>query len=130
MMKRHGSHGAGTWAPPGGKLDFGESFFECAKREVKEETGIDISSIDIVGVTNDIHKDESKHFVTVNVKAKSWSGEPNILEPEKCTEMGWSDIHKLPQPLFLPIRHIIESNSFCACGSGKSFKDCPNKPPL
>uniref|UniRef100_V5EQ99 Nudix hydrolase domain-containing protein n=2 Tax=Kalmanozyma brasiliensis (strain GHG001) TaxID=1365824 RepID=V5EQ99_KALBG len=38
--KRTGSHGAGTLALPGGHLELHESFFDCAAREVYEETGL------------------------------------------------------------------------------------------
>lgn len=40
--KRNGSHGAGTLALPGGYLELHESFYDCAAREVYEETGLDL----------------------------------------------------------------------------------------
>ena len=39
LNKRSGVHGAGTWAPIAGHLDFGESLEHCAIRETKKEAG-------------------------------------------------------------------------------------------
>lgn len=40
LGKRAGSHGDGTWAPAGGHLEFGESIEACARREVRQATGL------------------------------------------------------------------------------------------
>lgn len=41
------------WTMPGGTLEFGESMTECALREVKEESGLDIVIKDIIGTYTD-----------------------------------------------------------------------------
>ncbi|KAI9371397.1 NUDIX hydrolase domain-like protein [Aspergillus egyptiacus] len=94
--KRMGSHGADTWGLPGGHLDFGESFEECAARELKEETGLDVSNIQFLTATNDVFVREGKHYVTVFVGARVVSGqEPEILEPNKCAEWRWMSWEEL-----------------------------------
>jgi len=50
---RKGSHGAGSLALPGGHLEMMESWEECARREVEEETGLEISDINYMHATND-----------------------------------------------------------------------------
>jgi 8-oxo-dGTP diphosphatase len=51
LGKRLGSHGAGTFALPGGHLELGESWGACATREVNEETNLSISGLRMVHVT-------------------------------------------------------------------------------
>ena len=51
MLKRKGAHGEGTWAPPGGHLEFGESLEECAMRETLEETGVVVRDVQFVALT-------------------------------------------------------------------------------
>ena len=125
LMRRAGSHGAGTWAPPGGKLEMRESFFDCAKRETKEESNVDIGDIKIIGITNDIAEDT--HYVTIHMLAIGAVGEPKIMESNKCTEIGWFDLNNFPKPLFWSVENFLKLDPECLCGSGKKLKECHGK---
>ncbi len=108
--KRRGSHGHGTWHMPGGHLEFGETLEECARREVEEEAGIEIENIKVLALTNDIFEKELKHYITVWMIADWKSGEPKVMEPDKCERWewkSWEEIRKL-RPLFLPVKNLIE----------------------
>ena len=68
LGKRKGSHGSGSWAFPGGHLEMNESIEACARREVFEETGISIHNIRYAAFTNDIFKEEQKHYESIAVR--------------------------------------------------------------
>ena len=106
--KRKGDHGEGTWSFPGGHLEFNEELEDCARREVLEETGIQIKNIRLGTFTNDIHKDEGRHYVTLFLVSDYDSGEPKVMEPDRCEIWGWFEWDNLPQPLFLPNQHLLE----------------------
>ena len=50
--KRKSKLGEGEWSFPGGHLESGESFVECAVRETREESGIEIANIRFVLLRN------------------------------------------------------------------------------
>lgn len=73
LGKRKSAHGEEYWAPPGGHLEFGESWEACAQREVLEETGLMIIDAQFYAVTNDIFYESSKHYITIFMRA-SYTG--------------------------------------------------------
>lgn len=107
LLKRKNAHGEGSWCFPGGHLEFNEEINDCAMREVEEETGIKIKNPQFLGITNDMFKNEGKHYITIFVISDHEEGEGRIMEPEKCTDIGWFDINNLPSPLFLPINNLL-----------------------
>ncbi|WP_052878369.1 nucleotide triphosphate diphosphatase NUDT15 [Vibrio coralliirubri] len=107
LGERIGSHGAHTWATPGGHLEWSESIEECAKRETLEETGLVVSGFEKLSFTNDIFEKENKHYITLFVVASDVSGEPQVTEPDKCKQWKWFKLDELPEPLFLPLTNLL-----------------------
>lgn len=108
LGKRISAHSENSWQFPGGHLEFGETVVDCARREVEEEAGITICNIIPGGFTNDVFVDAEKHYVTLFVSSEYESGEPRVMEPEKCEQWQWFRWDQLPEPLFLPIRNFLK----------------------
>ncbi|MDD3262376.1 MAG: NUDIX hydrolase [Candidatus Absconditabacteria bacterium] len=106
--KRKNAHGDGTRSFPGGHLEFGEEVFDCAKREVLEETGLTIKNLRIGPYTNDIFDQENKHYITLFIISEYESGILEIKEPEKCDAWEWKGIGEILNNVFLPIQNLIK----------------------
>ena len=99
LGKRKGSHGEGEHSFPGGHLEYMESFGECAKRETREECGIEIENIRFQFLSN-VTKYAPKHYAHIGLIADYKNGDPDVLGPEKCESWNWYAIDDLPQPIF------------------------------
>lgn len=108
---RQGSHGAGEWSFPGGHLEFGEKIFETAKREAKEEAGLDIDNFELISVADEMRyiNSDDKHYVNIGIKGEYKGGEPKILEPDKCKEWKWFSLDNLPPNLFEGTELVIKN---------------------
>lgn len=99
----------GKWEIPGGSVEFGETFEQAIKREIKEELDIEIEITELLGIYDHIIPDEKQHWVSPTYICQIIKGTPKILEPDKCAEIGWftlEDAQKLP--LSLITSHDIE----------------------
>ncbi len=117
LGKRKAAHGAGEYAFPGGHLEYMESYVECALREIAEECGIKVKNIRFLYVSN-IKQYPPKHYAHINLVADWESGEPKVLEPEKCEGWDWYNLDNLPRPVFATTDWAVE-----AYKTGKNFFD-------
>ena len=65
----------GLWVAPGGKLDAGESPTECALREMREETGLEVTEIALRGIMTEVSPRPDYEWLTFIFAATRWAGE-------------------------------------------------------
>ena len=107
---KQGDWGA-TWGPPGGHLEFGESFEMCATREAKEEVCLDITNPQFFAVTNDFYVPDSKHYITIFMKCSFPEGQAiHNMEPDKISRWEWFEWGHLPENIFLSMQNLISKS--------------------
>ncbi|MDP5272846.1 NUDIX hydrolase [Chengkuizengella axinellae] len=100
----------GKWGIVAGKIEGGEEVVSAAIREAKEEAGviIDSTEVKVVGV---MHRNNIKNeWIDFYVKVDSWQGEIVNVEVDKCEELKWFEVDKLPTDMVSFIRKAIEKN--------------------
>jgi len=102
LGKRKNIFGDGMWALPGGHLDKGESIMAAAARELSEETGLVADSYEFIGLVNNPQKEHDRHYIQLGFLAKGVTGEPKLLEPDRCYEWQWFSLNELPDTLIFP----------------------------
>lgn len=117
LGKRKNSHGDGEYAAPGGHLEYREGFEECARREIAEECGVEVDNIQFQILTN-IDTWKPKHYVHIGLTADWVSGEPQVLEPDKCESWDWYTLDNLPGPIFFAAQQQLD-----ALQSGERYFD-------
>lgn len=91
-MKKRG-FGAGRWNGFGGKVSAEETIENAAKREMREESGVEVVNLDKVGILDFEFKGNPEILEVHIFKSKDFSGEP--VESEEMKPQ-WFHIDELP----------------------------------
>lgn len=126
LLLKEQRNGSAAWSGPGGHLEVGEEFLDCLKRETKEETGLSVIQAELWAVNNNIILPDY-HYVNFDFLVTEYSGKPKIMEPEKCLEIGWFELNRLPEPLLMSSYYFFKRNPPCLCRSGKKYLECHGK---
>ena len=100
------------WGIPGGKIKGGEPSVDALRREIKEETGLDVTDIEFVLVQDCIHSKEfyrDAHFILLNYTCRC-AGEPRVTLNEEAQEFRWvKPTEALALPLNEPTRTLLRA---------------------
>ena len=97
------------WSIPGGKVEMFETLEEAIKREVKEETDVNVEVIECLGICNHIVTNEETHWVSPSFLCKIVEGEPKIMEPTKHLDMKWFSLDNLPEKLTITTKDAVSN---------------------
>jgi 8-oxo-dGTP diphosphatase len=95
-------NGKEYWLLPGGGLDFGETFYNCLKREFEEEVNIEIEPKEMLFLSEGIAPDMSRHIVSVYFGADWISGEIKVGEEAILKEVKFIDIKEIDKYTIYP----------------------------
>ena len=99
----------GEYSVPAGHLDGSETVMNAAAREAQEEVGVKIAANDIV-FASVMHRVEDDERVDFFVHVRKWQGEPFNAEPDKCDDLCWVDVNKLPANMVPYVRRALENH--------------------
>ena len=100
------------WGIPGGKIKWGEASEDALRREIKEETNLDVKDIQFELVQDCIRSTEfyrEEHFVLLNYTCRC-TGKPEVKLNDEGLEFRWVTMSAaLKMPINKPTRILLQS---------------------
>jgi 8-oxo-dGTP diphosphatase len=97
-------------AAAAGHVERGETAYDAAHREALEELGVaDLDLSFVTSMQRTRHADSIDERVDFFFTARSWTGEPRIVEPDKAADLRWCPLADLPEPVVPHERAVLEA---------------------
>lgn len=110
LLKRaNTSYMDGMYSLVAGHVEANEMPTVAMIREAKEEAGIDLTEHDLEIGHIMYRMKPSDSRLDIFLVARTWQGEIENKEPEKCSDLSWFPVNKLPDNTIPYIKHGIEN---------------------
>lgn len=120
QLRRNTGYMDDHWAAAAaGHVERGETAYAAAEREAAEEIAVADLALEFV---TSMHRTRGGEPIDERIDffftARSWTGEPTVVEPEKCAELGWFPLSALPDPV---VPHELEVLNGLRSGTVPSY---------
>lgn len=106
FQKRKITNKPDMWAVPGGKVKIKERLEDAVVREVLEEHDINIRIFKYLQHTEVIRP--KNHYLYFTYLAELNDRTPKIMEPDKCSGIGFYSLDNLPEPMTSQTKNYVE----------------------
>ena len=100
LIRRKHDPFAGTWAIPGGFVDMDEPLDAAARRELREETGVEVAELEQLHTFGDPGRDPRGRVIAVAYLARVKAADVNPEAADDAAEVGWHPLDRLPPLAF------------------------------
>jgi 8-oxo-dGTP diphosphatase len=108
QLRQHTGYMDGHWAAAAaGHVERGETAYDAAHREAREEIGVDGLKLEfLTSMQRTQHAEPIAERIDFFFAARAWTGEPRIVEPAKCAALEWFPLAALPDPV-VPHERVV-----------------------
>ncbi|MDH6580322.1 NUDIX hydrolase [Kitasatospora sp. MAP5-34] len=109
MVRRRASEGELSWQFPGGKIEVGETPAQAAVRETREEVGLDVAALRLLG--GRVHPKTGRRLTYVACAART--GAAYVAAPDEVAELAWVSHAEIPAyvpyGIFEPVQAYLDA---------------------
>lgn len=110
QLRQNTGYRDGHWAAAAaGHVERGETAYDAARREAREEIGVELGELTFVtSMQRTQHGEPIDERIDFFFTCRSWTGEPRIVEPEKAAALAWFPLDALPDPVVPHERVVLD----------------------